>query len=55
MTACVCRKGEAIKELLRQAYTRMHQFVVGVKRYRKQAQVVRSALGSLRQRQEVAD
>jgi hypothetical protein len=47
--------GEAIKELLRQAYTRMHQLVVGVKRYRKQAQVVKTALGSLRQLQEVAE
>ena len=53
--AAVLAEAEAIKELLRQAYTRTHQLVTGVKRYRKQAQMVKSALGSLRQLQEVAD
>jgi hypothetical protein len=53
--AGVLAQAEAIKDLLRQAYTRTHQLVIGVKRYRKQAQAVKSALGSLRQLQEVAD
>jgi hypothetical protein len=53
--AGVLAEAEAIKELLRQAYTRTHQLVTNVKRYRKQAQMVKSALGSLRQLQEVAD
>jgi hypothetical protein len=53
--AAVLDEAEAIKDVLRQAYTRMHQLVNGVKRYRKQAQMVRSALGSLRQLQEVAE
>jgi hypothetical protein len=53
--AAVLDEAEAIKDVLRQAYTRMHQLVIGVKRYRKQAQMVKSALGSLRQLQEVAE
>jgi hypothetical protein len=53
--AAVLVEAEEIKELLRQAYTRTHQLVTGVKRYRKQAQAVKSALGSLRQLQEVAE
>jgi hypothetical protein len=54
-TAAVLEEAEAIKNLLRDAYTRTHQLITGIKRYRKQAQVVRSALGSLRQLQEVAE
>jgi hypothetical protein len=52
--AAVLAEAEAIKELLRQAYTRTHQLITDVKRYRKQAQAVKTALGSLRQLQEVA-
>jgi hypothetical protein len=51
----VLAEAEAIKELLHQAFSRTHQLVVSVKRYRRQAQAVRSALGSLRHLQEVAD
>jgi hypothetical protein len=53
--AALLADAESIKELLRQAYTQTTQLVAGVKRYRKQAQVVRSALGSLRQFQDVAE
>jgi len=53
--ATVLAEAEAIKELLHQAFSRTHQLVVSVKRYRRQAQAVRSALGSLRHLQEVAD
>ena len=53
--ATVLAEAEAIKELLHQAFSRTHQLVVSVKRYRRQAQAMRSALGSLRHLQEVAD
>jgi hypothetical protein len=53
--ATVLAEAEAIKELLHQAFSRTHQLVVSVKRYRRQAQAVRTALGSLRHLQEVAD
>ena len=53
--ATVLAEAEAIKELLHQAFTRTNQLVASVKRYRRQAQAVRSALGSLRHLQEVAD
>ena len=40
--AQVLAEAEAIKDLLRQAYTRTHQLVTGLKRYRKQAHVVQT-------------
>jgi hypothetical protein len=51
----VLAEAEAIKDLLHQAFSRTHQLVVSLKRYRRQAQAVRSALGSLRHLHEVAD
>jgi hypothetical protein len=46
-------EAEALKDLLRDAYTRTTQLLVGAKRYRKQAQVVKTTLASLRQLQHV--
>jgi hypothetical protein len=53
--ATVLGEAEAIKDLLHQAFSRTHQLVVNMKRYRRQAQAVRAALGSLRHLQDVAD
>jgi hypothetical protein len=53
--AVAVAEAEALKDLLRHAYTRTHQLLAGVKRYRKQAQAMKSALGSLRLLQEVGE
>jgi hypothetical protein len=53
--AIVLAEAEAIKQLLHQAFSRTQQLVAGVKRYRRQAQAVHSALGSLRHLQEVVN
>jgi hypothetical protein len=51
--AAVLAEAEAVKDLLRQAYTRTHQLVAGVKRYRKQAHVVQTSLKALKQLQHI--
>jgi hypothetical protein len=51
--AAVLAEAEEIKELLRQAYTRTHQLITGVKRYRKQAHVVQTSLKALKQLQQI--
>ena len=47
-------EAEALKEQLRDAYTRAHNLITSAKQYRKQARVVNSTLNSLRQLQEIA-
>lgn len=44
---------EAIRELLRDTYTRTHQLLADVKRLRKRDKVVRSTLASLRELQQI--
>ena len=48
------QEAEALKEQLRDAYTRAHSLIAAAKQYRKQARVVNSTLASLRQLQEIA-
>lgn len=47
-------EAEALKEQLRDAYSRSHNLINAAKQYRKQARVVTSTLASLRQLQEIA-
>jgi hypothetical protein len=51
--AALIDEAEALKELLRDGYTRAHALAIAAKRYRKQARVVNSTLASLRQLQAV--
>jgi hypothetical protein len=45
----------SLKQLLQDAYTRTSQLIMALKKNRKQSQMVRAALGSLRQLQRVAE
>jgi hypothetical protein len=51
--AAVLAEAEEIKDLLRQAYTRVHQLISGAKRYRKQAHVLQTSLKALKQLQQI--
>jgi len=48
-------EAEALKALLHDAYGRSSQLLIALKKHRKQSQVVRATLASLRQLQQVAD
>jgi hypothetical protein len=45
----------ALKDVLRDAYTRTHQLIVALQRQKKTTQAVRTALGSLRQLEHLSD
>lgn len=51
--AAVLAEAEEVKDMLRQAYTRVHQLISGVKRYRKQAHAVQTSLKALKQLQQI--
>jgi len=46
-------EAEALKALLRDAYTRTNQLLLAIKRQKKQAHAVRATLASLRQLQHL--
>ena len=46
-------EAEALKTVLRDAFTRTHKLVVGLRRHRKHSRIVQSTLASLRQLQKV--
>jgi hypothetical protein len=52
--AALVTEGEALKDVLRQAYTRTHQLLSAIKKYRRQNKVVQSTLASLRQLKSIA-
>lgn len=52
--AALIDEAEALKDLLRDGYSRVHNLIAAAKRYRKQARVVTSTLASLRDLQKVA-
>ena len=43
----------ALKDVLRDAFTRTHRLVAGLQRHKKQSRVVQSTLASLRQLQDL--
>jgi hypothetical protein len=49
----IVAEAEAIRDLFRQGYTRTHELLANLKRYRKQAQVVRSSLKALKDLQHI--
>lgn len=49
------QEASALRNALRDAYTRSHALITGLQRYRKQSQAVKSTLASLRQLQQLAD
>ena len=52
--AALVTEAESLKDVLRQAYTRTHQLLSGIKKYRRQNKVVQSTLASLRQLKSIA-
>jgi hypothetical protein len=52
--AVLVAEAESLKNDLRQAYTRTHQLLSAIKKYRRQNKVVQSTLASLRQLKSIA-
>jgi hypothetical protein len=52
--AVLVSEAEALKDELRQAYTRTHQLLIAIKKHRRQNKIVQSTLASLKQLKNVS-